>query len=150
MLGNLGIALMQRGDYGTSTQCLEESRAIAKALSDVSGEGKALGALGLSLQHQGEHRRAIDYYVAGLEIARRIGDVEMTVNACLSLSGACGLIGDDVQAARFLYEARTAARGFPRLLAHVEQTAQAMREFVASQRPGLWKKVSSWLRRPTR
>jgi tetratricopeptide (TPR) repeat protein/NAD-dependent SIR2 family protein deacetylase len=143
-LGNIGILLTLHGQFGKATDYLEQSRAIARALSDLSGEGKALGALGLCLQGQGQHRSAIDYYVAALDIARRIGDTEMAVNACLSLNSACGLIGDDVQATRFLFEATSAAGGSPRLLAHIEQTAAANAAYLASQRPSVWNKLSSW------
>ncbi len=142
-LGNLGIAHMLRGQYETATQYLEQSRAVAVALSDASGEGKALGALGLCLQHQGQHQRAIDYYKGVLQIARRIGDVEMMVNTCLSLSGAYGLIGDDAGAEQFLTQARNSARGNSRLEAHVEQAAQVHAAHFAQSRPGFWNKLSS-------
>ena len=144
-LGNIGLVHLLRHRYEDAAIFFEKSRAIAQALFDTAGEGKSLGALGLCLQGQGEHERAIEYYTAALRIAYHIGDIEMTINACMSLNSACGLIGDDAAAGQFLAEARSSADGYAYLAAQLEQKAQANAAYLAySRAPSVWKKLSLW------
>ena len=46
----------------------------SEALRDRSGEGQALGNLGLAYYSLGQYQTAIDYHQQDLDIAREIGD----------------------------------------------------------------------------
>ncbi len=151
MLGNLGIIHLTLNQYKQAIACLEQSRALAIALHDVSGEGKALGALGLCALKQGEYERSIDLDTESLRIGHEIGDVEMQVSAAIQLYLGYGLLGSSGPAARFLAHAQNTAAGYPVLAKKVEETVRQSSPYLYLQpppeRPRLWRALSGWMRR---
>lgn len=151
ILGNLGLMYAMLNQYVEATSCLEQSGALAIALADVSGEGKVLGALGLCALKQGDSQRSIDFDMQSLRIGHAIGDAEMQVSACIQLYWAHALLGNGGPAAQFLAEARSTARGYPHLASRVEDSVRESTPYLPPpQRPGLWRTLSGWLRRPKR
>ena len=62
-------------EYRKAINYHEQSLAIAREISNRSGEGVSLGNLGLAYSRLGDYQKAIDYYEQALAIAREIGNL---------------------------------------------------------------------------
>jgi tetratricopeptide (TPR) repeat protein len=74
LLGNLGLAYSDQGNYRQAVQCHEQCLAIMREMGNQRDERSALANLGQAYHYLGEPRRAIDCYEKSLAIARKLGD----------------------------------------------------------------------------
>lgn len=100
--------------------------AIAREIGDRSGEGSALGNLGLAYSNLGDARGAIGYHEQALAIAREIGDA---VGAASTSFNLARLLSGQGQRAEALRHAEYAAQVFQQI-GH-EQNAQMAQQLVA-------------------
>lgn len=79
--GNLGMALMLGGDYGSAIAAFEQSLSHVRAIGDRRGEGQALHHLGNIYHYLADRTKCIDYLEQALSIFRRLGD-RMSLSQC--------------------------------------------------------------------
>lgn len=73
-LGNLGVALQQKGELDAAAECQEELLLIAKELGDRKNEAYALGNLGNIYYLQEKFPQAIEKFEEALPILRGLKD----------------------------------------------------------------------------
>ncbi len=71
VLGNLGIAYKNIGQYSKAIKCHQKQLNIAKS-DDKLGELRALGNLGIVYKEMGEYDRALNYHNLRLKIAKKM------------------------------------------------------------------------------
>jgi hypothetical protein len=79
LLGGLPLALLLAGRYlaqqrQQAIEFFEQALAIARVMGNRSGEGAALGSLGVAYKNLGNSGRAVEFYEQALVIDREIGD----------------------------------------------------------------------------
>jgi len=93
-LGNVYYSL---GDYAGAIKYHKQDLAIAQKIGDRSGEGKALGNLGIAHRCRGDYALAIKYHQQDLAIAREIGDRSGEGKALGNLGMVYNSLGDYTQ-----------------------------------------------------
>ena len=88
----------------------EDAAAGARETGNRSGEGNALGNLGLAYADLGETRKAIEFHEQNLEIAREIGDRRGEGNALGNLGNAYAALGETRKAIEFHEKALVISR----------------------------------------
>jgi tetratricopeptide (TPR) repeat protein len=73
-LNDLGRSYISVGKYQEAVSCCEKALAIARELSDKSGESEALSGLGWCHSEQGDLAQAVDSTVLSLALAREVDD----------------------------------------------------------------------------
>lgn len=101
VLGNLGLAYYDLGEYQRAVEYHEHHLKIARKVGDRGGEGRALGNLGIAYSDLGEHRRATEYHEQQLQIAREIGDRQGEGHAIGNLGLAAYSLGEYRQAIEY-------------------------------------------------
>jgi tetratricopeptide (TPR) repeat protein/transcriptional regulator with XRE-family HTH domain len=81
---NLGVANIDRGEFGTAVGLYETALVLFRELRDEHGEVNALGNLGWVHHYQGEHEAAVRELSAALAFYRRTGNDR---NAAITLRG---------------------------------------------------------------
>lgn len=75
---------------------------MAREVGDRSGEGRALGNLGLAYDKLGEVQQAIAYYEQVVAIMREIGDRDGEATVCWNLGLALEQEGDLARAVEYM------------------------------------------------
>ncbi len=101
MLGNLGIAYENLGDYTKAIERYQQELQIAREIGDRRGEGNALGNLGLAYENLGDYTKAIEHYQQALQIDREIGDRRGEGDALGNLGNAYDNLGDYTKAIEY-------------------------------------------------
>ncbi len=76
----------------------EAGLAAARALEDRKAEGQHLGNLGITYEHLGDYRRAIEYYEQHAAIAREVGDRHGEGSSLGNMGAAYDLLDDHTRA----------------------------------------------------
>ena len=78
---------------------------IVREIGDRTGEGIALGNMGIAYADLGETRRAIQFFEQRLTLAREIGDRRGEGNALWNMSLALDQLGERAQAIKHAEQA---------------------------------------------
>ncbi|MEQ9234167.1 tetratricopeptide repeat protein [Coleofasciculus sp. E2-BRE-01] len=110
VLGNLGFAYLNLGDYAKAIDYSQQSLTIARANGDSQIEGQVLGNLGVIYLNQGDYPKAIDYSQQSLTIARQIQDPQVEGRALLNLGAGYLNQGDYPKAIDYSQQSLAVAR----------------------------------------
>jgi len=121
VLGSLGRAYTDLGDYPKAISYHEQALKIAREIGDRNGEGIWLGNLGLAYMNLSDYAKAINYHEQALKIAREIGDIG---NEGIWL-GSLGLAYSDLS-------------DYPKAISYYEQALKIAREIGDIGNEGIW------------
>lgn len=108
-LNSIGVGHHLAGDYERAIAALEESRAYGRRIGNRRGEAFALASLGDVYRDRREFARAVDLYRQAADVGQS-ADGFISVYALTALSEAHRLLGDSLQADRWLDQALAEAR----------------------------------------
>ena len=97
-----GLALASHGRYNDAITALRDTIALCERTGDKSSQSRAWNTLGWVHGELCDWERAIECNRRGLELARVLGDPEITVNAEINLADCAFAIGEREQARREL------------------------------------------------
>lgn len=110
ILGNLGVAYIEVGEYKQAIEIFEQGLAIARDIKDRSSEGRYLGTIGAAYLELGEPRLSIEYQEQLLVIAQELRDRRDEGAALGNLGNAYNNLGDTRRAIEFHEQALTITR----------------------------------------
>ncbi|MCD4653829.1 sigma 54-interacting transcriptional regulator, partial [bacterium] len=105
LLNQLGIFLMQKGNYSRAMDCYEEKMKIAEQLGNRKGASSALGNMGNIYFIKGDYIRSMECYEKQLKISEELGDKTGT-SSDLGNMGAIYLLQGDYSRALKYYKKR--------------------------------------------
>ena len=110
ILGNIGLAYNQLGDYNKAISYQERSLQLAREIGNRGGEVVALNNLGLIYSSQGNYQQAIFYYQQSLTWKRELRDVAGEAKSLGSLGFAYFSLGNYQQAINYYEQSLTLIR----------------------------------------
>jgi tetratricopeptide (TPR) repeat protein len=105
-LTNTGTVHMRQGRDQQAVSCFKQAQSLARQVGDRRGEARALGNLGIAVDHaQGRYQEAVGYLQQSLELFRELGDRIGEAHDLIDLADIGRRQGRYEQAAGYLRQA---------------------------------------------
>jgi tetratricopeptide (TPR) repeat protein len=99
---NIGIILLEKGNYQEALKNFEHSMKIKESVNDNRGKSNSLFYIGITFQNQGKYEEALYHFDLCLKIKENIGEKSGIASSLAQIGICIAETGNDKEALRYL------------------------------------------------